>query len=194
MLNREGLRLGNYRLVRTLGKGAFAEVYLGEHLYLKNYAAIKVLLTELNEEKEQLFLSEAQTLAQLAHPNIVRVREFAIERATPFLVMDYTPGGALRQRHPKGSCLSLDLTVSYMKQVAAALQYAHNRGIIHRDVKPDNILQGTESVMLSDFGISMYLRAPLRVLLNRGRARCPICPRNSQKVRRSLPAINIPWP
>src|SRR5579885_276034 len=160
MLNREGLRLGNYRLVRTLGKGAFAEVYLGEHLYLKNYAAIKVLLTELNEEKEQLFLSEAQTLAQLAHPNIVRVREFAIERATPFLVMDYAPGGALRQRHPKGSCLSLDLAVSYMKLVAAALQYAHNRGIIHRDVKPDNILQGTESIMLSDFGISMYLPSP----------------------------------
>lgn len=160
MLNREGLRLGNYRLIHVLGKGAFAEVYLGEHLYLKNYAAIKVLLTALTEEKEQLFLSEAQTLAQLAHPNIVRVREFAIERSTPFLVMDYAPGGALRQRHPKGACLSLDLTVSYTKQVAAALQYAHNRGIIHRDVKPENILQGPEAVMLSDFGISMYLPTP----------------------------------
>lgn len=160
MLNREGLRLGNYRLVRILGKGAFAEVYLGEHLYLKNYAAIKVLLTELNEEKEQLFLSEAQALAQLAHPNIVRVREFAIERSTPFLVMDYAAGGSLRQRHPRGSCLSLELTVSYLKQVAAALQYAHNSGIIHRDVKPDNILQGAEAIMLSDFGISMSLPSP----------------------------------
>jgi serine/threonine protein kinase len=101
MLNLEGLRLGNYRLTRILGKGGFAEVYLGEHLYLKNYAAIKVLLTSLNEEKEQLFLSEAQTLARLVHPNIVRVRDFAIERSIPFLVMDYAPGGTLHRRELK---------------------------------------------------------------------------------------------
>jgi len=158
MQGREGQRLGNYRLVRALGKGAFAQVYLGEHLYLKNYAAIKVLLASLTEEDEQLFLSEAQMIAQLAHPNIVHVRDFAIEHGTPFLAMDYASGGTLRNRHPQRSCLPLDLTISYVKQIAAALQHAHNHGIVHRDVKPENVLQGSEQLLLlSDFGISLHL-------------------------------------
>jgi serine/threonine protein kinase len=157
MPDREGQRLGNYRLIRLLGKGAFAEVYLGEHLYLKNYAAIKILLTSINEQDEQLFFSEAQTLAQLSHPNIVRIRDFAVTHGIPFLAMDYAPGGMLRQRHPRGTCLSLDLTVTYIKQIAAALQYAHNHGIIHRDVKPENVLLGQDQVMLTDFGISLHL-------------------------------------
>lgn len=160
MPSREGQRFGNYRLHRLLGKGAFAEVYLGEHLYLRNYAALKLLHASLTERDEQLFLSEAQTIAQLAHPNIVRVREFAIERSTPFLVMDYVPGGTLRHRHPRGTCLSLEQTIHYVKQIAAALQYAHNHGIIHRDVKPENVLQGSEQVILSDFGISVHAPKP----------------------------------
>ena len=160
MSEREGQRIGNYHLHRLLGKGAFAEVYLGEHLYLKNYAAIKILHTSLHEKNEDLFLSEAQIIAQLTHPNIVPVREFAIERSTPYLVMDYAPGGTLRHRYPKGTCLSLEKTISYVKQIAAALQYAHNRGIIHRDVKPENVLQGSEHVMVGDFGISVHLSVP----------------------------------
>jgi serine/threonine protein kinase len=156
----EGRRIGNYQLHRLLGKGSFAHVYLGEHLYLRSSAAIKILYGLRNEKDEQLFLSEAQTIAQLAHPNIVRVREFAIERSTPFLAMDYAPGGTLRHRYPTGSCLSLEKTVTYVKHIAAALQYAHNRGIIHRDVKPENVLQGPEHAMLSDFGISVQAPKP----------------------------------
>jgi hypothetical protein len=157
MAEREGQRLGNYRLQRFLGKGSFAEVYLGEHLYLRTYAAIKILRNSLNEKEEQLFLSEARTIANLTHPHILRVHEFAIERSTPFLVMDYTPGGTLRHRYPVGTCLSLEETVKYVKEIAAALQYAHNQGIVHRDVKPENILQGTAHAMLSDFGISVHI-------------------------------------
>lgn len=157
MPEREGQRLGNYRLVRLLGKGSFAEVYLGEHLYLKTYAAIKLLLARLNERDEQQFLSEARTLAQFIHPNIVHVHDFAIEHGVPFLAMDYAPGGSLRQRHGRGTFLSLEQTVTYIKQIATALQYAHNRGIIHRDVKPENVLLGPEQLLLSDFGISIHL-------------------------------------
>jgi serine/threonine protein kinase len=160
MSEREGQRIGNYHLHRLLGKGSFAEVYLGEHLYLRNSAAIKILRGPLNEKDEQSFLSEAQTVAQLTHPNIIRVREFAIERSTPFLAMDYAPGGTLRHRYPAGTCLSLEQTVTHVKHIAAALQYAHNRGIIHRDVKPENVLQGSEHAMLSDFGISVQAPKP----------------------------------
>ncbi|HZU01748.1 MAG TPA: serine/threonine-protein kinase [Ktedonobacteraceae bacterium] len=151
----EGQRLGNYRLHRLLGKGSFADVYLGEHLYLQTTAAIKVLHRTLDEEEEQLFLAEARIIAGLAHPNIIRVREFAIERSIPFLVMDYAPGGTLRRRYPKGTCLSLQQTASIIKQIATALQFAHNHGLIHRDVKPENVLQGADSVLLSDLAFRL---------------------------------------
>jgi serine/threonine protein kinase len=160
-----GHQLGNYRLVRHLGHGGFAEVYLGEHLYLKSEAALKVLRTSPKEEEMQRFLREAQTLVGLRHPNIVRVLEFGVEGDNPFLVIDYAPGGTVRYRYPSGSRLPLTTTVAYVKQVAAALQYAHNRGIIHRDVKPENILLDfDQQVLLSDFGLALF--APSPVLLS----------------------------
>jgi serine/threonine protein kinase len=154
--NRVGQQLGNYRLLRLLGRGGFAEVYLGEHLYLKSQAALKVLRTSLEDEDVARFLAEGQTLARLTHPQIVRVHDFAVEQGTPFLVMDYAPRGTLRQRHPRGSCLSLETVVTYVKQAAAALQYAHNRNVIHRDVKPENMLLGAHrELLLSDFGLAL---------------------------------------
>src|SRR5215471_12275416 len=152
MPDRIGQQLGNYRLLRLLGRGGFAEVYLAEHVYLKRRAALKVLHTSLEDEDVEQFLAEAQTLARLTHPHIVSVHEFGVEQGTPFLVMDYAPRGTLRQRHPPGSWLSLEVTVAYIKQVAAALQYAHNHQVIHRDVKPENMLLGAQQdVLLSDF-------------------------------------------
>src|SRR6266446_2037829 len=161
MPNRVGQQLGNYRLLRLLGRGGFAEVYLGEHVYLKRRAALKVLHTSLEDEDIEPFLAEAQLLARLNHPHIVRVHDFAVEQSTPFLAMDYAFHGTLRQRHPDGSCLSLAMAVSYVKQVAAALQYAHNHQVIHRDVKPANMLLGAnQEVLLSDFGLSLFSPSP----------------------------------
>src|SRR2546427_5690242 len=161
MADRTGQQLGNYRLVRLLGHGGFADVYLGEHRYLKSYAALKVLRTALKGKDIDKFISEAQTLVRLRHPNIVRVLEFAVDRGTPVLVMDYAPGGTLRKQHPRGSFLSLTTTVTYVKQVAAALQYAHNNNLIHRDVKPENMLLGPDQqILLSDFGISVLTSSP----------------------------------
>src|SRR6266852_997642 len=161
MPSRVGQQLGNYRLLRLLGRGGFAEVYLGEHIYLKRRAALKVLHTSLEDEDIDPFLAEAQLLARLNHPHIVRVHDFAVEQATPFLAMDYALHGTLRQRHPRGSCLSLATTVAYVKQVAAALQYAHTHQVIHRDIKPENMLLGTnQEVLLSDFGISLFTPSP----------------------------------
>ena len=157
MADRTGQQLGHYRLVRLLGHGGFAEVYLGEHLRLKTQAAVKVLYTRLaSRDDQESFEKEARTVAHLKHPHIVRVLDYDIEDDTPFLVMDYAPGGTLRHRHPRGSILPLTTIISYIKQIADALQYAHDQHIIHRDVKPENMLVGEhDALLLSDFGIAI---------------------------------------
>src|SRR5690349_5398278 len=142
MADRVGQHLGNYRLLRLLGRGGQAEVYLGEHRYLKSYAALKVLHASLDNQHAEQFLAEAQTLARLVHPSIVRVLDFLIEQGTPVLVMDYAREGTMRQRYPVGSCLPLATVVSAVRQVASALHYAHSNHVIHRDVKPENLLLG----------------------------------------------------
>ena len=155
MADRVGQQFGNYRLVRLVGKGGAAEVYLGEHIHLNTYAAIKVLYTQLTGDEVEQFRAEARTLARLAHPSIVRVFDFDVQEGVPFLVMDYAPNGSLRQRYPKGSLVPLPQIVTFVKQMAAALQYAHDKGYIHRDVKPENMLLGRhEEVLLSDFGLA----------------------------------------
>jgi len=160
MVDRVGQQFGNYRLIRMLGEGAFAEVYLGEHIYLGTQAAIKVLHTQLHSDDTEKFRAEARTIAHLVHPHIVRVLEFGIEGKTPFLVMDYAPYGTLRQRHPRGVPLPLGTIVSYITQVAVALQYAHDEKLIHRDVKPENMLLGRRGeILLSDFGIALVAQS-----------------------------------
>ncbi len=156
--DRVGQQLGNYRLLRLLGRGGFAEVYLGEHVYLKSYAALKVLHTVLRDEEQAGFLKEAQTLVRLTHPHIVRLFDFAIQDGTPFLVMEYAPNETLRQRHPAGSRLPLDAIIPYVQQVASALHYAHDQHLIHRDLKPENMLLNTrDEVLLSDFGLALLV-------------------------------------
>ena len=156
MADRVGQQLGNYRLVRLLGQGGFAEVYLGEHIYLETEAAIKVLHTQLAGGEVEQFRREARTIAHLIHPHIVRVLDFGVEGSTPFLVMDYAPNGTLRKLHPKGTRLSLTTVLTYVRQIAPALQYAHEHKLIHRDIKPENLLVGrANEVLLSDFGIAL---------------------------------------
>lgn len=157
MTKRVGLQLGNYILTRLIGSGGFAEVYLGEHIYLHTQAAIKILHTYLNNDVQQNFLEEARTIAHISHPNIVRMLEFgSMGDNTPYFIMEYAPNGSLRDRYPKGTSIPLMDIVLYVKQVASALQHAHNKKIIHRDVKPENILLSSEDkVLLSDFGIAI---------------------------------------
>lgn len=159
MVDYIGQQFGNYQLTRILGEGSFAQVYLGEHVYLSTQAAIKVLKTQLTDDQLDWFSKEARTIARLIHPNIVRVLEFGVEDMTPFLVLDYAPNGTLRQRHPKGTILPLPTVVSYVRQIAEALQYAHDEKLIHRDVKPENILLGRRNeVLLSDFGVALMVQ------------------------------------
>src|SRR6266567_1793722 len=153
MADRIGQQLDNYRLTRLLGAGGFGQVYLAEHLYRPTQVAIKIL-PQLAQDDLHNFLIEARTF-RLKHPNIVQVLDFGVEGRIPFIVMEYAPNGTLRQRHPKGTRVLLPTIVSYIKQVASALQYAHNERLVHRDVKPENMLIGVQNqVLLSDFGIA----------------------------------------
>src|SRR5437773_6974293 len=125
MIDLTGQQFGKYRLMRHLGAGGFASVYLGEHERIATkQAAIKILhMTEVDTKQ---FQHEAETLEALAHPHIVRLLDFDIQRGIPFLVMDYAPGGSLRTHHPKRTLVPLAMVVQYVKEIVPALQYAHN--------------------------------------------------------------------
>jgi outer membrane protein assembly factor BamB/serine/threonine protein kinase len=149
-------RLGNYRVLHPIGEGGFARAYLGEHIYLNTYAALKVPKMLLAQEDIVILLNEARTGISLRHPNIVRTLECGVEGGTlPYLVMDYAPGGSVRRRYPKGTPLPPPVLITYIKQVGAALQYIHDLGLIHQDVKPGNLLLGFQGeLLLSDFGLA----------------------------------------
>ena len=150
--------VGSYRLTSLLGQGGFANIYLGKHRYLNTKAAVKVLNTGSASENEiERFHCEARMSASLRHEHIVRVLDFGLEEDLPFLVLEYAPNGTLRQYFPSGGPLPLTTILPFVMQAASALQYIHNQGLIHCDIKPDNLLLGPNNeVWVSDFGIAQY--------------------------------------
>ena len=170
---REGQSLGNYQLLHLIGQGSSAEVYVGKQRYIETIVAIKIL-QRIGPETNELFRREARTIAHLQHPHIVHIYDFGIEDQTPYLVMEYTPIGSLRAAHPKGSRLSCEQVVIYVKQIAAALDYAHQQRVIHRDIKPENILlNARQEVLLSDFGLAIVL-GPMESLATQNQAGTPL--------------------
>ena len=164
MADRVGQHIDDYRLIRLLGTGSFGEVYMGEHLYNQTLAAVKML--SLSQENLKEFVKEASTAFRLKHPHIIGLLAFGMSAdESPYLIMDYAPNGTLRQRHPKGTRLPLKTIVSHLIPLTEALQYAHDRRVIHRDVKPENVLIGQdEQILLSDFGLA--LMAPIEQSLS----------------------------
>jgi len=155
---RIGQLFGNYEILSLLGVGGFAEVYLAENRFLGTFAAIKVMKDQMDAQDLGSFLREARTIATLKHPNILRVLDFGID-PTPYIVLEYAAGGTLRECHPAGTTVPLPTIASYVKQIAAALQYAHDQKQVHRDVKPENMLvQDDGTVVLSDFGIAVMIQ------------------------------------
>lgn len=154
-------QMGLYRLRKSIGQGSHAEVFLGEHVYLYTEAAVKVWHAPLAQDQIRQSFVEARTLAHLVHPNIVRVLDFDIENTIPFLVMDYAPNGTMRKYYSPGICLPPTTVVSHVNELASALQFAHDARVIHRDVKPENMLLGRYGeILLSDFGIAVTVSRP----------------------------------
>ncbi|GHP00166.1 hypothetical protein KSF_102130 [Reticulibacter mediterranei] len=156
-----GQQIGDYRLLRRLGGGSFGEVYQAEDLREHGLVAVKLIKAPLTGREDlKAFLNEARSI-RLKHPHIVPLLDFGLSsHDLPFLVMEYVAGGTLRDRYPKGRSVPLDMVVDLTAQLASALQYAHDRHLVHRDVKPENMLCRTDgTVLLSDFGIASVAHA-----------------------------------
>lgn len=150
---------GRYSIECELGRGGMGIVLLARDVALDRLVAIKLLPPSLaaNAEYRQRFLREARTAAGLSHPNIVPIHMVEEHGELVFFVMGYVDGETLRERVERKGPLSPRLAMKLMQDVAWALAYAHERGVIHRDVKPDNIMieQGTERALVTDFGIAL---------------------------------------
>jgi serine/threonine-protein kinase len=153
------LQGGKYVLEQQLGQGGFGITFKATHYYLGQTVVIKTLNPTIQDHPqfakiEQQFQHEGRRLALCLHPNIVRVNDFFVEDGVPYLVMDYVPGLTLRQLVFPHNPLPEALAVHYIRQVGSALQTVHQRGLLHRDVKPQNIIlhQETQEVVLIDFG------------------------------------------
>src|SRR6187551_493045 len=152
-----------YRLIRLVGEGAMGAVYEATHARLAGRYAIKVLLLKpmLGSEALAQFTREARITSLLQHPNIVQVIDHnTTADGTEYLVMEYLAGESLAQRLAREAPLALDAVVGIVDQIAAGLAAAHAAGVVHRDLKPDNIFlvpvegREVESVKILDFGIS----------------------------------------
>lgn len=156
-----GRSLGRYRLEELLGQGGMAEVYRATDTKLARTVAVKVILATHAVKGDFLerFLREARMVASLEHPNILPVYDFGEENAIPFLVMPYLPGGSLRERLKAGPP-PFPLASLWITQLADALDFAHAAGVLHRDVKPANVLVGRDDrLFLADFGIAKMLES-----------------------------------
>jgi non-specific serine/threonine protein kinase len=152
-----GSQVAGYRIVGVLGEGGMGVVYEAEHALLGRKAALKSLLRELaaTEEFRQRFIRESQVVAAIDHPNIIPIYDAGEADGTAYIAMRYVPGGDLADLLQRRGALPPQEALSILDQAGAALDAAHARGLVHRDVKPGNILieQGSDRIFLTDFGI-----------------------------------------
>lgn len=173
MAGLEGQIIGGCRILRRLGSGGMGEVYLAEQVRLKRQVAIKLVRPEAEATQSKLsmaerFAREAQAIAAMEHPHILPVYDYGEQDGLAYLVMAYAPDGSLQEAltpgHPSFRFrlpLSLELTGVILDQAAQALQHAHDRGLLHRDVKPANFLlragaDGGIHLLLADFGLAKF--------------------------------------
>jgi len=151
----DGTALGPYRIVERIGRGGMATVYKAYHPALDRYVAIKVLPDFFAEDEEyrERFQQEARSIARLKHPNILNIFDFGQEAGITFLVMELVEGGTLSDR--LGGQMELQDVVAFLRPPASALDHALAYGVLHRDIKPLNILIHRDGTpVLADFGLA----------------------------------------
>ncbi len=156
-----GAQVGPYQILEQLGQGGMATVYKAYHPALDRYVALKALHPAFLEDPNFLerFRREARVVARLDHPNIVPVYDFSEHEGRPYLVMKFVEGETLKARLQRGA-LTLAEIGRIAEAVGAALAYAHEQGVLHRDVKPSNVLLGTDGrIYLTDFGLARIAQA-----------------------------------
>jgi len=151
-----GTRLGKYRLERLLGRGAFGEVYVGAP-QTGPQVALKILEASIAHDRDAVarFEREAETARRLEHPGIVRILDVGAQRGRHYIVMELVHGGSFRRYLKKGTGAAPDKVLTILGDVARALTYAHAQGVVHRDVKPENILlTKARRAKVADFGLA----------------------------------------
>ncbi|BDR60686.1 Stk1 family PASTA domain-containing Ser/Thr kinase [Lactobacillus xylocopicola] len=157
----KGYLLGDrYRIVDTLGEGGMANVYLAEDIILERKVAVKILRLDLQKEPQTLarFQREALATSELSHPNIVMVLDVSTDHGIPYMVMEYVDGPDLKEYIRQNSPLDLHNVIRIMNQILSAMTLAHKHNVIHRDLKPQNILMDKRgNIKIADFGIAVAL-------------------------------------
>ena len=174
MTDLTGRRIDQYRVDAKLGEGGMGAVYRAQDLNLNRAVALKVMSQQLarNATFQQRFMQEAQAAARLDHPSIVKIYNFAMTQGLLYMVMAYVPGGSLagyiKQMQAQGQVLELRELLLILAQIADALAYAHRNGVVHRDIKPDNVLlqrldhpertgEPPVRAVVTDFGLAKLL-------------------------------------
>lgn len=163
-MDRSGQTLGKYKLIRRLGKGGMAEVYLAIQPTIERQVAIKVLHGHLGDEQDFIlrFKREARNLGQLQHPYIMRVIDFDFDKEENvyYMVMDYIAGPTLRSYLDEKGALPIEEALTIVAQLVEGLAYAHNKGAVHRDIKPANVMfsdASCQKAIITDFGITRMI-------------------------------------
>jgi serine/threonine-protein kinase len=159
-LDLSGRQIGDYRLLRRLGRGGMSDVYLAEQKSLRRQIAFKVLKRELAKDDTYVrrFHMEAQAAAALVHANIVQIHEVGCADGIHYIAQEYVAGQNLRDVVSRRGSVSAKLAVSVLRQTASALTKAADQGIIHRDIKPENImLTPAGEVKVADFGLARVI-------------------------------------
>ena len=153
-----GTKLGPYEVQDFIGQGAMGVVYRAYHSDLERTGAVKVMQAITPDpDTVARFRHEAQAIARLRHPNIVDVYDFGEFQGTPYMIVEYVPGGSLAAKMAHGP-LDRATALRYLRGIAAGLDYAHSHGVVHRDIKPANVLlTEDDSPVLADFGLAKLM-------------------------------------
>ncbi len=149
-----GTEVNDFRTIQPLWKDGVIEHHLAEHRTEGRRIFLHIVDAPLSQEELETFQKEARHLSDLQHPNIVHIVDYGVDNDTAYLALEHITAQSLRQKHRPGEKLPVTTVVEYVRQIAEALGYAHKRGVVHRNIKPESLLSTGKTVQVSNFGLS----------------------------------------